>query len=196
MKLGFFFDCHNTLINSNDAWVMAFTEHIGKKATEDITINLYGKLKRREIAKKYGVEFELIEESANKYMVRNQLLIDLIKDLKDSGINLFIVSNAPRKRVEGDLLNVDIKQLFDEIYTGDEGGKKNNKIFDDILKKYSLEYGFFIGNEEFDDHIDHPRIMSMVLTSFLRKRYNLIRDYVLDDNGVILRKRSEHFIQE
>ncbi|MEK4510166.1 HAD hydrolase-like protein [Paenibacillus sp. FSL K6-2524] len=190
MKSGFFFDCHNTLINSNDAWVKAFTEHIGTEFTDEITISLYGKLKRREIAKQYGVDFELIEESANKYMVRNELLIDLIMDLKSSGSHLFIVSNAPRRRVEGDLDNVNIKHLFDEIYTGDEGGKRNNQLFDDVMEKYSLEFGFFIGNEEFDDHIDHSRIISMVLTSFLKRRFHLIKDYVMDDCGVIVGKKQ------
>lgn len=186
MRTAFFFDCHNTLINSNDAWVKAFTEHIGQEASNQIAISLYGKLKRREIAKLYEVEFELIEESANKYMIRNQLLINLIMDLRNMGFPLFIVSNAPRRRVEADINTVNIKHLFDEIYTGDEGGKRNHEIFDHLMNKHSLDYGFFIGNEEFDDHIDHPKILSLVLTSFLRKRFRMTRDYSMDDEGVII----------
>lgn len=193
MQIGFFFDCHNTLINSNDAWIKAFTEYIGPGFTEEITVQLYGKHKRRDISKQFQLEFSLVEKSANKYMVKNELLIRLISELKLNGFRLFIVSNAPRKRVEKDLNTVNIQQLFDEIYTGDEGGKKNLDIFSNLLEKYSLNFGFFIGNEEFDDHIDHPNIISMALTSFLRKRFCILKNYLMDNNGVIVTKEGNTY---
>lgn len=186
MNFGFFFDCHNTLINSNDAWISAFVDKIGDDNRTYITDGLYGKLKRKNISKKYNLNFEEITAEASKYMMTNELLVDIIKEMKESGIKVFVVSNAPRERVVKDLQTVRIAELFDEVYTGDEGGKQNNKIFDDLLEKYSLKYGFFVGNEEFDDHITHPKIISVVLTSFLRKRFSILKNkYYLNDDGSI-----------
>lgn len=189
MSIGYFFDCHNTLINSNEAWVKAFVEYVGIEYEDEITKKLYGKNKRREIAKNYNIKFEVIEEAANKYMCRNDVLIKILYDLKKQGNLLFVVSNAPRKRVIADLQNVNIKNLFEKIYTGDDGGKQNNDIFNMVLEYYKLDYGFFVGNEEYEDDISHQRIISVALTSFLKKRNDILKDYVgLDKNGKIVEK--------
>lgn len=184
-EIGYFFDCHNTLIKSNEAWIKSFAEYVPRNYVEDIELKLYGKKKRRDIAKEYALDFQFVEKGADKYMEQNALIIDFVKLLKAQGKHLFIVSNAPRYRVEMDLDNVGIRDFFDEIYTAEEGGKQNQDIFNTILSKYSLELGLFIGNEEFDDHIDHQRIISVALTSFLRKRFNIVQGYRLDENGVI-----------
>jgi FMN phosphatase YigB (HAD superfamily) len=187
VSIGYFFDCHNTLINSNDAWIQAFCEFIGKEHEDKITKELYGKFRRREIAIAYGVKFELIEEAANKYMMKNKVLIDLLNNLKRQGSLLFVVSNAPKRRVISDLENIGIIDLFDNIFTSEDGGKQNDNIFSKVLEKYNLEYGLFMGNEEYEDHITHPNIVSFALTEFVRKRNYILRDYVrLDHNGRLI----------
>jgi HAD superfamily hydrolase (TIGR01549 family) len=185
MKLGIFCDCHNTLMNSNKAWIEAYVEFLGHEYLDEIKICLYGKIKRRELAARYNLDFNLIEKAAEKYLLENKKLIEILNYLRSKGVPLFVVSNAPKRRVIGDLECVGFKELFTEIYTGDEGGKKNNKIFDHILEKYGLDFGIFIGNEEFDDHIDHPKIISVVLTTFLRERFNILNTFNFDEEGVI-----------
>ena len=65
-------DCHNTLMNSNEAWVEAFSEFLGNEKKEEISLWLYGKKPRRELAKKYNIRFEDVENSAGKYLKRNE----------------------------------------------------------------------------------------------------------------------------
>lgn len=187
-KIGIACDCHNTLINSNDAWVRAFIDIVGAEYKDEITLCLYGKIKRRNLAQKYNIDFSLVEELANKYEKKNNRLISALTALKDLGIPLVVVSNAPSKRVLKDMETTGIRELFSEVYTGDNGGKINKKIFDNILQQYNLDYIIFLGNEEFDDHIEHDRVISFALTSFLRERFEILKGYPLDMQGVLIQE--------
>jgi len=177
-------------MNSNEAWIKAFTECLGNEYEDEIKTYLYGKIKRKQLASKYNLNFSLVEKLVENYLTENKLLIEILYYLKSKDFNIFIVSNAPRRRVVGDLDCCGITDLFNEVYTSDEGGKRNTSIFDNILAKYGLDFGFFIGNEEFDDYIEHPRIISMVLSSFLRTRFNILKSFDFDENGVIKINRS------
>lgn len=191
-KIGIACDCHNTLINSNHAWIKAFCDYSDYKLQLEISMCLYGKMKRRALAKKYKIPFELVENRADEYEEKNIALIDFLLCAKELNIPLFVVSNAPRKRVLKDMKITGIKNIFKKIYTGNEGGKKNKKIFDEIIKKYNLDYLLFLGNEEFDDHIEHEKVISFALTSFLRDRFEIIGGYCLDDKGKILESKGDY----
>lgn len=188
MKVGIFCDCHNTLMNSNEAWIKAFAEYAGMDKAAEIELYLYGKFKRRELAKKYKIEFAEIERSADKYIEKKDNVIDILEIFKMVGVPLFVVSNAPRYRVMKDLEITGLTNLFQEIFTGDEGGKQNNKIFNELFETYKLERGFFIGNDEFDDYIYHEKITSLILADFLRIRHRIIGSYQMDEKGMIQNK--------
>lgn len=185
-RFGIACDCHNTLINSNEAWVHAFVDYAGREYESTITFWLYGKMKRRELAKRLNIDFELIENRANLYEKPNVEVISLLMMAKQMGIPLFVVSNAPSRRVLRDMEITDIFDLFTKVYTGDDGGKKNLSIFDNILNEFNLDYLLFLGNEEFDDHIEHEKVVSFALTSFLKKRHSIINGETVDSNGVVL----------
>lgn len=185
-RFGIVCDCHNTLINSNEAWVRAFVDYAGKEYESTITFWLYGKMKRRELAKRLNIDFELIENRANLYEKPNMEVISLLMMAKQMEIPLFVVSNAPSRRVLRDMEITGICDLFTKIYTGDDGGKKNLSIFDNILNDFNLDYLLFLGNEEFDDHIEHEKVVSFALTSFLKKRNSIINGETVDSNGVVL----------
>ena len=184
-RIGIACDCHNTLINSNPAWIKAFTDYVGLDKEDEIRFYLYGKMKRRELAAKYGIKFELIENRADLYEKPNTKVIEILGLFKNIGIPLFIISNAPARRVLKDLSITGIISMFDRVYTGDDGGKKNLNIIDNILSGYSLERLLFLGNEEFDDHIPHDKVVSVALTSFLRDRYSVIKGFNVDENGKV-----------
>lgn len=40
-RIGIVCDCHNTLINSNDAWIKAFSDFAGAEHAEEIALYLY-----------------------------------------------------------------------------------------------------------------------------------------------------------
>lgn len=180
--LGIVCDCHNTLVNSNEAWINAFTDYAGEDKRNNITLDLYKRrMKRCNIAYKYGVDLDCVTERANKYTAVNQPLKKLLCTMKAMGMPLFVVSNAPYAKVMNDLKNVKISNLFDKIYAKENGGKKNSAIFDEIIEEYELDMLLFIGNEEFDDNIVHPKVVSTALTSFLLKRFLIVRDYKFDN---------------
>ena len=185
-RIGIVCDCHNTLINSNEAWVHAYVDYAGQEQESKITFWLYGKMKRRELAKRLNIDFELIENRANLYEKPNEEIISFLMIAKQIGIPLFVVSNAPSRRVLRDMEITGILDLFTKVYTGNDGGKKNLSIFDNILNDFSLDYLIFLGNEEFDDHIEHEKVVSFALTSFLKKRHSIINGEIVDSNGVVL----------
>jgi len=193
-RIGIVCDCHNTLINSNEAWVHAFVDYAGLDQESKITFWLYGKMKRRELAKRLNIDFELIENRANLYEKPKEEVISFLMMAKQIGIPLFVVSNAPSRRVLRDMEITGIRDLFTKVYTGDDGGKKNLSIFDSILNDFNLDYLLFLGNEEFDDHIDHEKVVSFALTSFLKKRHSVINGETVDNNGVVLfsNRSKEH----
>lgn len=159
-------DCHNTLINSNEAWIRAFVDYAGMEKENEITFWLYGKMKRRELAKRLNIDFKLVEDRANLYEKPKDKVISLLTTAKQMRIPLFVVSNAPAHRVLRDMEITGITNMFTKVYTGDDGGKKNLSIFDRILEDYHLDYLLFLGNEEYDDHIEHEKVVSFALTSF------------------------------
>lgn len=185
MNFGVVCDCHNTLVNSNEAWIKAFVDFIGEDKSDEIELCLYGKIRRRDLAKKYLLDFSLVEKTAESYVTIKSETVNFLSVIKNMGIKLFVVSNAPRRRVVKDLQTVKIENMFEKIYTEENGGKKNACIFDGILLEYQLDYLLFIGNEEFDDHIVHPKVLSVALTSFLNKRFDVVKGYGFSSKGVL-----------
>ncbi len=171
VNIGLFFDCHNTLMNSNEAWILGFIDCIGPDCQLLVREHLYSRKKRRLLAESYGVEFDLVASAARKHLLVNKKLISLISEWREGGGRTFLISNSGGERLYDDIEATQISSYFDEIYSGNDGGKKNLGIFDSIIDRYGLSLGVFIGNEEFDDHIEHPRIISMVITDFLRLRH-------------------------
>ena len=188
MRFAVVCDCHNTLVNSNEAWTKAFVDFLGEELKPEVELCLYGKIKRRDLAKKYKLDFTAVEKLAESNVTAKEQTVAFLMALKDAGIKLFVVSNAPRRRVVNDLNTANIYYMFEEIYSEEDGGKKNTKLFDNIISKYGLDYLLFIGNEEFDDHIDHPKVLCVAITSFLRKRFQIVNGYTLNANGIILDK--------
>lgn len=179
-------DCHNTLINSNEAWIRAFVDYAGMEKENEITFWLYGKMKRRELAKRLNIDFKLVEDRANLYEKPKDKVISLLTTAKQMRIPLFVVSNAPAHRVLRDMEITGITNMFTKVYTGDDGGKKNLSIFDRILEDYHLDYLLFLGNEEYDDHIEHEKVVSFALTSFLKRRVDIVNGKIVDCNGVVV----------
>ena len=58
----------------------------------------------------------------------------------------------------------------------------------DLIQRGNLDYIIFLGNEEFDDHIEHDRVISFALTSFLRERFEILKGYPLDMHGVLIQE--------
>lgn len=177
MKIGIVCDCHNTLVYSNDAWIQAFVDFIGEEKRKEIEYCLYSKSKRRNLAFKYNLDFSCIEDKVTRYSQKNDSLIEMLNEFKNLGFPLFVVSNAPYYRVKNDLEMVNVAQIFDEIFSEEDGGKKNSQLFDHILNKYKLDFLIFIGNEEFDDYIEHPKVLSLVLASYLLKRFDVLKKF-------------------
>lgn len=185
-KFGIVLDCHNTIVDSNIAWTKAFMDYVDQKYENDIMLDLFGRrLKRRFIAQKYGVDYDSVEKKSYTYSKLNSKIFSLIQIAYENNIPLFVVSNAPLKNVVEDLKNVHVISFFKRIYAKENGGKQNLRIFDCILSDYDLDFLIFIGNEEFDDNILHPYVLSVAITDFLLQRFSIIKNMVVNDMGRI-----------
>lgn len=66
--------------------------------------------------------------------------VETLKALKEKGIKLAIISNAPSNNVEPVLERFDIKQYFDDVFLSHEYGKlKTDGLFELALKKMKLK---------------------------------------------------------
>ena len=185
-KFGIACDCHNTLVNSNIAWINAFSDFTDNPKRQ-IALDLYGfRMKRLEMSRKYNVDYDMVEKRASMYIHENEKLKRLLILAAYNDIPLFVVSNAPYAKVKMDLDQVGLLSLFKKIYSQEDGGKRNKQIFDEIIENNDIDMLLFLGNEEFDDNIDHPNVLSFALTSFLLERFDIIKGYNIGRNGRVI----------
>lgn len=73
------------------------------------------------------------------YMSKKEGIVDLIRELKQKGYNLYILSNMTRHFIERDYKFPILKEFDGIVYSAPIGMiKPNEKIFDYILKKFNL----------------------------------------------------------
>lgn len=146
MRLLIAFDLHDTLVNSTKAWLKAYkrmNSNEYKKIKKDYKNGMF----RKDICKKYDIEYEHLKEIYREYLHENKLVLkyyDLIRNNYDT----CIITNASSIRARKDLEHCNIK--YDKLYTSEDGLKPDKKYIYKIMKENKCDFLILIGNQDED----------------------------------------------
>lgn len=168
MQTGLMCDLHGTLLNSNEAWLEALASF--DPAQRDFYAEqIMQKRSRRELAAIAGVSFEDLSEQYHALVSVRLPVLNIVKKLCDS-YSLIIVSNAPRPRVERDLLKLGSLPIA-RVFTQEDGRKPERDYLERILGEMNWNNAYLIGNDPEEDICDSPRIFSVIFPNKPRSYY-------------------------
>lgn len=93
-------------------------------------------------------EKELINKGKGKFYPGVQ---QGLRELKDLGWSLFLVSNGIREYVNAVLASGDLQHLFTEVFTlGDQPELQKKDVVQELIRSYSIKKGYVIGDRNSD----------------------------------------------
>lgn len=151
MKIKILFDFHDVFVDSATAWKKAFKQLAN---CDDIINDYNNKMPKKEICKKYGIDYKKAEEKYRQYLTQIDANVEFAKQLSKY-YNLGIVSMARRDRLMKDIEKFNLKKLFKNIYSKED--IENRKIF---LKKISNKCDFVVFfNHEYNTIIEEDNLI-------------------------------------
>ncbi len=162
------FDLHNTLINSNAAWVKTYMELCANANKAKIVQMIYNKESRKKISSDLGLNHSEVLEKYLSISKEKTEIYDIFILYNDLGMNPLIISSANRDIVFSDVKSsigtwVDKKRIYyREIFN-----KKEIKDWIFLLAKHHAKRIIYYGNDITEDFVDDERIISVLRTRFL-----------------------------
>lgn len=173
MKILIGFDLHDTLVFSTDAWLKAF---------KTVSPNTFSKIKndymiisRKEICKKYNINYEKLKKIYRKNLKINNKVVKVYKKIY-SLFDTCIITNASLERAIQDMLFCGIK--YKKLYTKEDGLKPNIHYINGIINEQKCDYMIYIGNKE-EDILIGNNVKSYILSKNLS--INKIYDKIINN---------------
>lgn len=166
-NVGFAFDLHGTLVLSNDAWIDAFVTETGLKSLRDeIRDMVYRKQSRLKIAEKYGVCYEKVLERYHSLIKPDIKMCILARELANH-YPLFLISSANKEKVERDIRNISMNNVFTSVYYKEIFCKSCKDDWQNLIADNHLDLLFYIGNDFEEDVVLSDSICVLLSGSFL-----------------------------
>ena len=173
-------DLHNTLLLSNKAWIESFLSFNHMINEKEISTAIYRKKSRKELAKKYNIDYDKLINKYHNICMPNKILLDFIHYLNENNYPILLISSSNKEKVERDLLKIREYIKFDNVYTKEKFRKDNSKDWDKIIKKYDADMLIYIGNDYDEDIINNDKVVSLISGHFLKELKN---NNILDKRG-------------
>jgi FMN phosphatase YigB (HAD superfamily) len=168
MKIGALVDLHGTLLQSNLAWIEAFSR-LDPNKREFYTEQIMLKRSRHELADLIGISFKKVENLYHQNLIPRFEVVEMVITLSKH-YPLVLVSNGPEYRVMRDLKRVPHLK-FDKIYTASDGLKSDIKYLERILDEQGWSKGLLVGNDLEEDFLESERIIPVLVPDKPRWRY-------------------------
>lgn len=166
-KIGFAFDLHGTLVQSNEAWITAFLLEIGENSVrDDIQKMVYQKTSRRDISVRYGIDFEKVQKRYYDIVEPDYNMCNLVNILSNN-YPTFLISSAPMERVERDLRTASLDAVFLKKFYSGTFCKQNREDWENLLVEFGLDLLFYIGNDYEEDIINYDKVCTLLNGKFL-----------------------------
>ncbi|KGE16524.1 HAD family hydrolase [Paenibacillus wynnii] len=162
-NIGYAFDLHDTLVFSSAAWDKAFTKSVSEENKKSLSLLLKNKVSRKQIAKLFQLDFVEIEESYREGLTINPKVFNLILQLKAVYYPVLLISNAKLHRVNADLDRLNLVELFDKVYTFEDGKKPDYSYINNIITEQQLDLLIMVGNNEQEDVFHHPKVLNLLI---------------------------------
>ncbi len=151
MNIKIAFDFHDIFVNSREAWIKAFSESTDN---ENIIIDYENKVSKKEICKKYNLNYENIEKIYRNHLERIDKNIEFAEKLS-CWYKIDIISMAKTDRLLKDIEKFNLKHIFENIY-----GKEQVLNREEYLQKLSKSYDWVVFfNHEYADIIEKQNVI-------------------------------------
>lgn len=157
---GIMLDFHGTLVNSNQAWLEAFSI-LDPPRREYYREKIWKKESRHLLAQTARLSFTEVYDLYATLLQPRLEIVDLVKKLGES-YPLIIVSNSERERLLQDLQKIPPLPI-QRIYSKENGRKPNLDYLESILHEMSWERAFLIGNDPEEDLVQSRCITSIII---------------------------------
>ncbi|MBO5121235.1 MAG: methyltransferase domain-containing protein [Bacilli bacterium] len=137
MNIKVFFDFHDIFVDAKSAWIKAFSELTNN---EEVINDYNNKMSKKEICKKYFLDYSKVEELYREYLNPIADNIDFAKKLCEH-YKINILSMARKDRLLKDIDKFNLKDLFDDIL-GKEDIRYSTK--EEYLNAASKDYDWVI----------------------------------------------------
>lgn len=169
MRIAFGFDLHNTIVESNVAWLKSLMLHDGKNTDKSyIELQIYNKVSRKIISTNIGAKYDDVLRDYHSFVGANDKMVTIVKELY-SRYPLYLISSSSNEKVIKDLESWNGKQYFEEIYTKENFCKDKKEDWDKLLDTLNIDLMIYIGNDVEEDIIDCKRVVSLISGDFLKK---------------------------
>lgn len=133
MNIKVFFDFHDVFVDAKSAWIKAFYELSNNK---EIINDYNNKLSKKDICKKYSLDYSEVEELYRKYLTPIVDNIDFAKKLSES-YKINILSMARKDRLLKDIDKFGLENIFDSILAKEDiNYATKEEYLNDISKNY------------------------------------------------------------
>ncbi|MBQ2946613.1 MAG: hypothetical protein IJE04_02010 [Bacilli bacterium] len=173
-------DLHNTLLLSNEAWIKAFISLNSKLDINEISNFIYSKKSRKEMARLYNIDYNVLLNTYHKNCIPNIKLLNFIKELKVKGFPIVLISSSSEEKVKKDLEKLKEYISFDKIYTKETFSKSVSKDWDMVIKEYRAKFMVYIGNDYDEDIIHNDKVISILSGHFFTE---LKKNGFLEERG-------------
>ena len=151
MNIKIAFDFHDIFVNSHEAWIKAFSEFTDN---ENIIIDYKNKVSKKEICKKYNLDYENIEKTYRNYLEKIDKNIEFAEKLSH-WYEIDIISMARKDRLLKDIEKFNLNHIFENVY-----GKEQVLNREEYLQKLSKKYDWVVFfNHEYKDIIEKENIV-------------------------------------
>jgi len=151
------------------AWEQAFLKNIPEHLKSSLLLLLNQKISRRQIATLYQLDYAEVERDYRQELEINRNVLQFILHLKIAGHRLLLISNAKRYKVNLDLEKLELSELFDKIYTSEDGRKPDSRYIQNIMDEQNLNLLIMVGNSEQEDVFSHPNVISLLIQDIQSK---------------------------
>lgn len=115
MNVKICFDFHDIFVDAKTAWIEAFT-NLCKEYREDIILDYNNKVSKKDICKKYKLEYEVVEKKYREYLKPINKNIKFAKEIQKYH-SIDLISLSRDTRLKKDLEKFSIYNLFNKIYS-------------------------------------------------------------------------------
>lgn len=168
MKIAIGFDLHNTIVESNSAWLKAFILHNNNNTDKSyIEFLIYNKVSRKKIASEIEADYDEVLSDYHRFVKADAKMVALIRELYGK-FPLYLISSSSKEKVMRDLESWNGKQYFLEIYTKETFCKNKEMDWNKLLDELNVDLLIYLGNDFEEDIIECNRVLSLISGEFLK----------------------------
>jgi len=162
MKIGVFFDLHNTLTDANEAWKSAYRDLVSNSEHRKIAKMIDQKESREKLCVEHGLDYGLVTQRYRENLSINEYGLLLLNSLSKH-FEVCLVTNSSKEKTISDLKKIGLNQKFKKVYTKENGTKPDPEYIKDIIKENNFDLVFMIGNDVYEDFVISDNIIPIII---------------------------------